>query len=202
MPYKDLELRRLTQSEYRLTHVELYKNIDKKYKSLNPEKIKLHQKNWKQKNIEHLKQYRNEYRKNNLRKCKLWDKAKLEKHGEAINKKRRESYHNRKNTDPQYKIALTCRNRVASAINSIKSRKSAKTLELLGCTIEQLKIHLESRFYINKKTGEVMTWNNHSKFGWHIDHIKPVDSFDLQDPEEQRNCFNYTNHNLCGGMRI
>jgi hypothetical protein len=30
-----------------------------------------------------------------------------------------------------------------------------------------------------------MTWNNHSQFGWHIDHIKPLDSFDLTDPEQQ-----------------
>ena len=33
-----------------------------------------------------------------------------------------------------------------------------------------------------------MTWDN-----IHIDHIQPCASFDLEDPNEQRKCFHYTN---------
>jgi hypothetical protein len=48
-------------------------------------------------------------------------------------------------------------------------------------------MYLESHF----KTG--MTWENHGKFGWHIDHIIPCASFDLTDLEQQKKCFHYTN---------
>jgi hypothetical protein len=38
-----------------------------------------------------------------------------------------------------------------------------------------------------------MSWENHGKFGWHIDHIKPISSFDLTNENEQLECFNYKN---------
>ena len=49
--------------------------------------------------------------------------------------------------------------------------KQARTRELLGYTVEELRIHLESQFQ------EGMGWHNWSKYGWHIDHVKPVSSF-------------------------
>ena len=38
-----------------------------------------------------------------------------------------------------------------------------------------------------------MTWQNWNKNGWHIDHIKQCCTFDLSKPEEQKECFHYTN---------
>ena len=38
-----------------------------------------------------------------------------------------------------------------------------------------------------------MSWDNHSFKGWHIDHIKPIASFDLSDPEQLKACCHYTN---------
>jgi hypothetical protein len=64
--------------------------------------------------------------------------------------------------------------------------KSASTLELLGCSLDQLRVHLESQFCHG------MTWENHGPV-WHIDHIRPCASFDLLDPVQQRACFHYTN---------
>ena len=51
-------------------------------------------------------------------------------------------------------------------------------MELVGCTIDELKQHLESKF----KKG--MSWNNYGK--WHVDHVVPVDFFDLTKIEEQK----------------
>ena len=65
--------------------------------------------------------------------------------------------------------------------------KSKRTMELLGCSIEHLRKHLESQF----KPG--MDWDNYSLSGWHIDHIKPCNLFDLTNIEEQKQCFNYKN---------
>jgi len=38
-----------------------------------------------------------------------------------------------------------------------------------------------------------MAWNNYGVWGWHIDHIRPISSFDLLDPEQQRAAFSYKN---------
>ena len=63
------------------------------------------------------------------------------------------------------------------------------TLELLGCTGEGWRTHLESTF----KPG--MTWENHGKGEgkWEVDHIAPVSSFDQEDHLQRLICWNYRN---------
>lgn len=65
--------------------------------------------------------------------------------------------------------------------------KSKPTLQLLGCSISHFKKHLESQFT------EGMTFENHGPKGWHIDHIIPVSSFNLSDPDQQKKCFHFSN---------
>jgi hypothetical protein len=61
--------------------------------------------------------------------------------------------------------------------------------DLVGYNLKELKIHLESQF----KDG--MTWDNHSRNGWHIDHIKPIDSFNITsyDCEDFKKCWSLDN---------
>jgi len=42
-------------------------------------------------------------------------------------------------------------------------------------------------------TGKEITWENHSRAGWHIDHIKPLISFDLIEREQFLEACHYTN---------
>lgn len=63
--------------------------------------------------------------------------------------------------------------------------KSARTQELLGCSVDQFRTHIESLF----EPG--MSWANAGE--WHLDHIRPCASFDLTDPAQQRACFRHTN---------
>ena len=65
--------------------------------------------------------------------------------------------------------------------------KVSRTMVLLGCSPDELRVHLEEQFAPD------MTWENYSHKGWHVDHIRPCASFDLTDPEQQRQCFHYTN---------
>lgn len=90
---------------------------------------------------------------------------------------------NRYKNDIEYRLLISLRNRLGKFIK--RNSKSKRTIELLGCSVEFLKQHLESQF----KPG--MSWDNYGK--WHIDHIKPCASFDLSKPEEQQECFHYTN---------
>lgn len=89
----------------------------------------------------------------------------------------------RRKQDVNYKLRRNYRTRTWNALKGLT--KSAHTLELLGCSIDELKLHLSKQF----KTG--MTWENYGK--WHVDHIIPCSSFDLSIPENQKICFNYKN---------
>ncbi len=64
-------------------------------------------------------------------------------------------------------------------------RKAAPTSELIGCSIAELRAHLERNFQPG------MTWANMGK--WHIDHRKPCARFDLAEPQQQRECFHWSN---------
>lgn len=89
-------------------------------------------------------------------------------------------------TNPHFKTLSLLRSRILHALKNYKGvKKAAKTVELIGCSIETLKLHLESQFT------EGMTWENQGK--WHIDHIKPCASFDLTQQDQQKQCFHYTN---------
>jgi hypothetical protein len=91
----------------------------------------------------------------------------------------------RAGNDIDFKLRGVLRARVRAAITRSSGAKSRKTMGLIGCSVPQLRKHLEAQFT------EGMTWDNHGE--WHIDHIKPCASFDLTDAEQQLECFNYTN---------
>jgi 5-methylcytosine-specific restriction endonuclease McrA len=65
--------------------------------------------------------------------------------------------------------------------------KAGHTVELLGCSIEDLRSHLEQQFTPG------MTWDNYGVHGWQIDHIIPLSYFNLSDPEQQKRAWHYTN---------
>jgi hypothetical protein len=88
-------------------------------------------------------------------------------------------------TDKEYAACQSLRSRMKYAIRSQSTRKTARTIELLGCTAKELACHIESQF------AEGMSWGNRRE--WHIDHIIPVSAFDLTAEEGQRAAFHYTN---------
>ena len=66
-----------------------------------------------------------------------------------------------------------------------KHYKKGKIVDKLGCSVQYLKCRLEKKF----KKG--MTWDNWGE--WHIDHIIPLDSFDLTDEKQYLEACNYKN---------
>lgn len=89
-------------------------------------------------------------------------------------------------TDENYRLAAALRARMYETIVKIQDGKQVlSSFALIGCSIDDLKEHLENQF----QSG--MTWQNFGE--WHIDHIRPCASFDLTDPKQQQECFHYTN---------
>ena len=89
----------------------------------------------------------------------------------------------RKKRDPAYNMAYRLRVRLHHALAG--ASKAATTMELVGCTREELVAHLEEQFLPG------MSWENRSE--WHIDHVLPCAAFDMLDPVHQRACFHYSN---------
>lgn len=139
------------------------KLVGKEHRNKNKESIKERKHNWYKANKDRVTKQHKEWRNNNN------------------NKYLRE----RRKRDINFKIRDNLTTRIWFALKG--SIKSEGTIELLGCSIEYLKSHLESKFT------EGMNWGNYGKFGWHVDHIKACSKFDLSSRDEQLKCFNYTN---------
>jgi hypothetical protein len=134
---------------------------------------------YRQKHREHLLKWKKEdYNKNKSRRKKLGRVYRLSHKNDYA-----DYFRNRRKTDLNFKLSSYMRNSIGRALRG--NGKSENTTRLIGCSIEFLKQHLESKFT------EGMTWLNYGK--WHVDHIKPCVSFDLSKPKEQRKCFHYTN---------
>ena len=91
----------------------------------------------------------------------------------------------RASKDVDFRLRGSLRARVRSAIYAGCGRKAVRTMSLVGCSIAELRAHLEAKFTRG------MSWDNYGE--WHIDHIKPCAAFDLSSEREQRVCFHFTN---------
>jgi hypothetical protein len=90
-------------------------------------------------------------------------------------------------SDPEFRAAHLCRNRLRMMLKSQGGKKQARTNELVGCTWAQLVVHLNDNIF-GYKVGDK---------GLHIDHIRPCASFQLADnPISQRACMNFNNLQL------
>ncbi|MDA7807543.1 hypothetical protein N8947_00620 [Candidatus Pelagibacter sp.] len=96
---------------------------------------------------------------------------KTDKYKNSKNKNARE----RRKTDPIYSLVNNVRARLGNFLRVRNMVKTNRTFKMVGCTPEFLKKHLEKQFYPHPTTNEKMTWKNHSKYGWHVDHKLPMD---------------------------
>ena len=155
------------------------KEYNKKYYLKNKIKINVYSREYNLKNKEQLK---DKYFKN----AEYIKEQHKEYRRRPETKELRRNYSTHKyKTDINFRLVNLCRNRIWRALKG--EIKSASTMELIGCTPDELRRHMESLFE------PWMTWENHGKGGWDIDHIKACAKFDLTNPEQQRACFNWSN---------
>jgi len=141
------------------------------YYQNNKEKSKKNSKNWQINNPNKFKSINEKYRRS-------------EKGISTQKKYKKKEYTQKYGKDIKWTLSRNIRTRFNQALKN--NFKSGKTLELLGCSLTELKLWLEQQFLPE------MSWDNHGVI-WEIDHIKPCASFDLTDTEQQKECFHYTN---------
>lgn len=122
--------------------------------------------NYYQENTDRVKEYQREYHKRE----------------DVVNRRHQRRY-DRRQTDKEYRIMCNLSGRIQRVL---KSYKSMRTNQLIGCTPKFFKDWLEHQF------DSKMSWDNYGTY-WHIDHVTPCNSFDLTNLDEQKICFHWTN---------
>ena len=132
-------------------------SIKKEYYLLNKERIKDNYRKYYENNKESKLEYQKEYQKNN--------------------KDKRNSYLiERRQNDTLFKLITNVRNLIYNSFYYNGYSKNSKTEELLGCSFEELKQHLESKFEPWMNWDNRGLYNGELNYGWDIDHVIPLSS--------------------------
>jgi hypothetical protein len=171
--HRDLKTHKERNKRWRDANKEYIKEKSKIYGIINKDKISAKNKERHEKKPELRKLAYKKDREKNLEKRK----AGASKYFKA-----------RLATDPLFRLTQNLRRRILMGLKEKGNTKHANTLKLIGADSWSAVIkHIESQFQ------DGMSWDNHGFYGWHVDHKKPISSFDLSIPEQQLLAFNYTN---------
>jgi hypothetical protein len=173
-----------TREEINKRRRELYKLNKEKNSSkrkenyeINKEKIKEESRNYYNENKEKINENRKE--KNRKRALEYYYKNK-----DVQNKKTSERNKLRMLNNSTFKLSHNIRVLIRKSLQNKFTTKSKKTIEILGCSFEEFKIHLESKF------DDKMNWKNQGTY-WHMDHIIPISSAKTEEDVYRLN--HYTN---------
>ena len=146
------------------------KAYHKVYAKLHPEMCKKSQKIYREKNKDKIKAYRKKTQKSTIEYNKKW-------------------IANRRKRNINFYIIEKLRSHLYRGMKYFFLNKKQKSIEYLGCNIEELLTYWEFKYKI-KLTLDML---GRGTGKWTIDHIKPICSFNLTKEEEIKECFHYTN---------
>jgi hypothetical protein len=166
------------KQRYQLKKKEINERNKKYYENYfkeNKEKLRSKSKENYYNNIEYELERSRNYRNKNKERIKEKYNINKEKYNKIRNEKRKELM----KTNSLYKLKHNVRTLISHSILRKKFRKNSKTANILGCSFEEFKLHLESKFE------SWMSWDNYGNpkdniyeqcKTWDIDHIIPIDS--------------------------
>lgn len=199
---------------------ECTKERAKKWRIENPDKAMSGIKKWRSENITYLSEYTKHFHKGKLdsfqykgqRKgrsrldarasLQAWkseyditnrdknsayhrERAKMPGFREKVNERERK----RRGNNPSHRVGVSFRSRVSRALKDKNVKKYTETMALLGCSIQQFRAWLECNFTVG------MSWDNYG-FGmkkWNIDHWRPCSNFNLEEIDQLKACFHWSN---------
>lgn len=165
--------RQRTHTAERIAYKQHY---DKIYYEQNKDQIKQYHNKRYSSIRQHIHNLTPEQQKYKIEYYRQW----YEKHKEDINKRKKE----KRDSDPMLRFS----NAVSSNLyKSLKQNKACEHWEnLVSFTFDELKCHLEKQFT------EHMNWLNRGSY-WELDHIIPVNTFNLQNENEFKICWSLAN---------
>ena len=163
---------------YRENNIDKYKALEKKYRDNNKEirnkKNKIYREIEENK-IRISEQSRERYAKN-VDRYKKTHKKYYQDNKDKVIKSHCNYLKNRKKIDSLFKLKCAIRVLVSNSIKKGGFNKKSKTEDILGCSFDDFKNYLESKFE------NWMNWGNHGLYNgeyektWQIDHIIPISS--------------------------
>lgn len=150
---------------YYLAHLERRKITDAAYREAHREEHRVYAR-------AHYEANREEYRAN----MRAYNALHLKERATREQRRRLE--------DMNYRLACNLRVRMAMAIR--QDNKAGSAVRDLGMSIPEFREYIQARF----EPG--MSWENYGE--WHLDHIRPLASFDLTDREQFLQVAHYTNY--------
>lgn len=152
------------------------KKYHKKYYKKNIIKCKENNNRWKEENPEKVKETGITYRKNNLEKLRQCSNKYYFNNVAKINLRTKL----RRQNESRFKLKCNISCLVSQKLRyRLFSKNKKSTWDFLPYTVEELISHLESLFT------KGMTWENHGRFGWHIDHKIPDCKFNYKSVEDE-----------------
>jgi hypothetical protein len=177
---------------YREANKERRKATDKAYYEKNKERVKAKAKAYYENNRDKYKEWREdnkdygkEWRKDNIKKIKATGKEWYEAHKKRINSQHSRWAKKRYASDPIYKLRMLLATSLRHGLKRIGSAKIDKTSDILKCSFKEFKAYIEDQFQ------EGMSWENHGRSGWELDHIVPLSL--AKTGEEVRALSHYSN---------
>jgi hypothetical protein len=151
------------------------------------EKINKRNQIWRDNNKDKVKEqhikYYNDNKDSISKRHKLYNKFNKEKiinyhkNYRLINKEKINLYFkNKLKIDPLYKLKCNIRTYIRLSFKRMGYFKKSNTEDILGCTFEELKQHIESKFESWMTWGNKGLYNGELNHGWDIDHVVPLSS--------------------------
>ncbi len=125
------------------------------------------------------------YRQSEKAKQRERERSAIRNKTPEVREYRREYEKSRKDADPKFALGFRMRTLIRDSLR--RQKGGASWVEMVDFTVAQLKDHIERQFLPG------MSWANRKK--WHIDHIRPVASFNYDGPEHPdfKACWSLTN---------
>lgn len=168
-----------SQMKWNMAHPGKTAEASRKYRSKNREKLREQSRNWYAKN-----------REKGISASMRWASENKEKrvtyrvNARAVSR----LYENKKYKDDiNFRLGRILRARLRKKLKDYLSRGHISAVKSLGCTLMELKVHIEKLFQPG------MSWDNWGVGGWHIDHKLPFDCFDLSDAAQVAKVCHFSN---------
>ena len=183
---------------------DISKAKNQKYYQDNAEKVKQQNQKYRQENADKVKQYHqkyyHKYYQDNKDKVKQYNQKYRQENADKIKQQQQKYYQEKKCEhnkglyrcsicDPFLYLLNLQRSSLRRCLTISNLDKTKPTIEYLGCDVVYFKDYIQKKMDIYNETAEVkMDFTN-----IHIDHIKPITAFNLDDEEEFLDCSHYTN---------
>jgi hypothetical protein len=163
----------------------------KVYHQKNKEKFNKKSKEYYLKNREIELEKRKVYYKENKVRIEKVKKEWYENNKDKVRKNKNEYAKNRRKNDGFWRFKDNIRCMVYSSLYLKGFSKKSKTYEVLGCSYEELKVYIESKFETWMSWDNKGLYNGEPNYGWDIDHIIPLSSAETEEDIIRLN--HYTN---------